>query len=315
MSGSDLTPSIVPKDDDQVANRPARRSQFDVQAAMAKRLEEANARAYEQFKRPREDQQEAKNLEADALEPLDDGRISSDIRGNPRSLFGRRAAIVIKGLVLVPCIGAVALAWWSYGDTVKQMIVELQVATFSQQPSKKSELAMQSRPPLVQADAAESAPAQLAPKAQTSSSVAPGTALPAELAEKLQTMEHDIAAVRQGMEQLKATQEQMARDNAKFAEQNLRTKSAPPRQPVSTPAQERAVVLSALTGSKDPMTPTELATATGQSNRNIRRSLYQMLKSGEIVKHEKGRYGLQPKNSDNADQNGPVPALPRPLAE
>jgi predicted HTH transcriptional regulator len=121
-------------------------------------------------------------------------------------------------------------------------------------------------------------------------------------------MEYDIAAVRQGMEQLKATQEQMARGNARLAEQNQRPKAAPPRQPIS-PTEERAVILGALTDNKGPMTPTELATATGQSNRNIRRSLYQMLKSGEIVRYERGRYGLQPKNNDNADQNGPAPAL------
>jgi hypothetical protein len=59
------------------------------------------------------------------------------------------------------------------------------------------------------------APAQLVPE-----SVAPTTAaLPPDLAQVLQTMSRELASVGQGIEQLKASQEQMARDNARIAEQ------------------------------------------------------------------------------------------------
>jgi hypothetical protein len=69
------------------------------------------------------------------------------------------------------------------------------------------------------------------------------------LAQVLQTMSRDLATVGQGIEQLKASQEQMARDNAKIAEQlkasqeqmsrvivraseqNLRPKTSAPRPP------------------------------------------------------------------------------------
>jgi len=46
-------------------------------------------------------------------------------------------------------------------------------------------------------------------------------------------MTRDLATVQQGIEQLKASQDQMARDNTKVAEQNLRPKtSAPPPRSV-----------------------------------------------------------------------------------
>jgi len=218
------------------------------------------------------------------------------------------------------------------------MIVGLQFAPSSLLPPKEPKLPAQPSPPTVQADAAKAAPPEPAPLARTAlEEEAPKTAaLPPELAELLQKMVRDIAAMGKGIEQLKANQDQMVRDNAKIAEQlkasqeqmvgvvadasnqNLRRRrTAPPPQPIPTPTQERAVILGVLTDNKSPMTPTELATATGQPNRNIRQLLYKMAKSGEIFKHGRGRYGLQPNagNNDNADNNGPVPALPAPQAE
>ena len=62
-------------------------------------------------------------------------------------------------------------------------------------------------------------PPQPAPPAQTAP-VAPTTGpLPAELAQSLQTITRDLARVEQGIEQLKTSQEQISRDNAKLAEQ------------------------------------------------------------------------------------------------
>ena len=72
---------------------------------------------------------------------------------------------------------------------------------------------------LLQTTDAKATSPQPAPLAQTAP-VAPTTApLPAELAQSLQTMARDLATVEQGIEQLKTSQEQISRDNAKMAEQ------------------------------------------------------------------------------------------------
>jgi hypothetical protein len=335
MVFSDFPPSIVPSENDQTANSTPSPKQA---AAMAARLEEANARAYEQYKRVREDKQPSKAPHDATQQPSEVPQITVDtlrptVASDRPSLFGRPAVRGITGFLLVACISVAAIAWRSYGDAVKEMIVGLQFAPSSSAPPKKAELPAQPSPPIVQANAAKSALPQLAPPAQTASNVTPGTALPPELREKLETMAGDIAAVGRGIEQLKANQEQVTRDNAKIAEQlrtsqeqmaafianaskNMRpTRSAPAPQPFPTPTQGRAVILGVLTDNKGPMTPTELATATGQPNRNIRQLLYEMAKSGEIFKYGRGRYGLRPNaGNDNADQNGPVPALPAPQA-
>ena len=87
-------------------------------------------------------------------------------------------------------------------------------------------------------------------------------------------------------------------------------------QPITSPTLERAVILGALTDNKGPMTPSELAIATGQPNRNVRRLLNKMAKSDEISKLGRGRYGLQPTpgNNDNAVKNGLGPVLRAPQA-
>lgn len=78
-----------------------------------------------------------------------------------------------------------------------------------------------------------------------------------ELAQLLQTLARDLANVEQGIEQLKTSQEQMARDNAKATEQlkatreqmasvianaskqNLQPKTtAPPSRPIATPTRK-----------------------------------------------------------------------------
>jgi hypothetical protein len=82
---------------------------------------------------------------------------------------------------------------------------------------------------------------------------------PAELAQLLQTMARDLATVQQGIEQLKASQEQLAGDNAKaveqfkasqeqmtrlvakVSEQDQRVRPpAPPPRPIAEPARRPA---------------------------------------------------------------------------
>jgi septal ring factor EnvC (AmiA/AmiB activator) len=109
----------------------------------------------------------------------------------------------------------------------------------------------QPSPPAVQAAAANTASPQPAPLAQTTpEDVAPIDAAPSpRLAELLDTMVRDLTTAKQEIEHLKAGQEQIARDDAKVAEQlkatqqqmarvianqNLRSKiSAPPPGPTS----------------------------------------------------------------------------------
>ena len=107
--------------------------------------------------------------------------------------------------------------------------------------------------------AAQTASPQAAPPAQTASQdAAPAAApVPPELALSLRTMARDLANVEQGLEQLKASQQQMASDNAKAveqlkasheqmtrliakaSEQNLRSRtSAPPPRPIATPTRK-----------------------------------------------------------------------------
>lgn len=64
---------------------------------------------------------------------------------------------------------------------------------------------------------------------------------------------------------------------------------------------ERAVIVSALTDNREPMTPGELATALGKQPNNIKQLLFKMAKAGEVYRVGKGRYWLEPMNPDNPD--------------
>ena len=115
---------------------------------------------------------------------------------------------------------------------------------------------MTSSPPLENPGLGQTAPEDVAPTA---------AALSPELTQLLQSMARDLATLGQGMELLKASQEQMARDNAnaaeqlkasqeqlarviaktfeaKASEQNLRPRiSAPPPRPTATTPTRRPV--------------------------------------------------------------------------
>src|SRR6267143_1449181 len=159
------------------------------------------------------------------------------VPGN-RPLFDRPAVRGFTGLLLAACIGVAAIAWQSsYGDAAI-------IATWAPQR------VVTSSPPLENPGLAQTAPEDVAPTA---------AALSPELTQLLQSMARDLATLGQGMELLKASQAQMARDNAntaeqlkasqeqmarviaraseaKAAEQNLRPRiSAPPPRPTATP--------------------------------------------------------------------------------
>ena len=175
---------------------------------------------------------------------------------------GGRAVRGFIGLMLAACIGVGAIAWQSpYGDAAKQIIATWapQLVLTSSLPLERPGLPAQPSPATVQAAVAKAAPPQSAPQAQAApEDVAPTVAaLSPELTQLLQSMARDLATLGQGIEQLKASQEQMARDNAnaaeqlrasqeqmarviaKASEQSLRPKiSAPPPRPTAAPTRK-----------------------------------------------------------------------------
>jgi hypothetical protein len=164
-----------------------------------------------------------------------------------------RAVRGLIGLLLAAFIGVAAIAWHSsYGGAAKQITSWApQLVPSSSLPLENPVQPAQRSPPAVQAAAANTASPQPAPLAQTTpEDVAPIDAAPSpRLAELLDTMVRDLTTAKQEIEHLKAGQEQIARDDAKVAEQlkatqqqmarvianqNLRSKiSAPPPGPTS----------------------------------------------------------------------------------
>jgi hypothetical protein len=143
-----------------------------------------------------------------------------------RAVPGKRGRVVrgLIGLMLAACIGIAAVAWQSpYGDAAKQIIASWvpQLVLTSSLPLEKPGLPAQPSPPTVQVAAANTVPTPQAPLAQTApEDVVPvAAALSPELTQLLQSMAQDLATLGQGIEQLKASHQQMARDNANAAEQ------------------------------------------------------------------------------------------------
>jgi hypothetical protein len=178
-----------------------------------------------------------------------------------------RAVRGFVGLMLAACIGVAAFVWQSpYGDAARRIIAGWapQLVLTSSLRLEKPGLPAQPSPPTVQAAAAKAAPPQPAPLAQTApEDVAPTVAaLSPELTQLLQSMARDLATLGQAIEQLKVSQQQMARDHvnavdllrasqeqmarviaktseAKASEQNLRPKiSAPPPRPTAAPTRK-----------------------------------------------------------------------------
>jgi hypothetical protein len=209
--------------------------QTDTRHVMVARADEELAHVYEKITRVDEEiaraEEQLSKLEHDAARhPSDPPQTRKNtfrpaVPGSRPSLGGR-AVRGFAGLMLAACIGVAAFAWQSpsYGEAARQVIARwapqlvptllltLESPGFPAQPS----------PSTIQAATAKTAPPQpAAPLAQTApEGVAPtAAALPPELTPLLQSMARDLATVGQRIEQLKASQEQMARDNANLAEQ------------------------------------------------------------------------------------------------
>jgi hypothetical protein len=156
-------------------------------------------------------------------------------RPGNRASFGRRAVRGLIGFLLAVCIGVASFVWQSpYGDEARERVASWMPESFPTlpqfvltlfQPRESPGLAAQPTPSADQAVAAATAPAQpaasqpAAPAQTAPEAAAPTAALSPESRQLLQSMARDLAAVEQGIEQLKASQEQLTRDNAKLSEQ------------------------------------------------------------------------------------------------
>jgi hypothetical protein len=226
--------------------------QTDPRHVLVARADEELAHAHEQITRAAEEIARAEQQ----LSRL-------DAASGKQGLFDRPAVRGLTGLLLAACIGVAAIAWQSsYGHVAKEIIDRWapQRVVTSSPPLETLGLAVQPNPPAVQAAAAKTAPPQPALLAQSvPEDVAPtAAALPPELKQLLQSMARDLATLGQGIEQLKAGQEQMARDNANTAEQLRASReqmariiaseakaqsprpkmSAPPPRPIATPSRK-----------------------------------------------------------------------------
>jgi len=175
-----------------------------------------------------------------------------------RKSFGRRLLRGVIGMILTACVAGAAMLWQSHGDVVRQIVTKsvapVIVALLSRQESPAVE--QPSPSPVVQTSAVAGA----ATSAAQNSAGNPGASVASpspEAAQLLQSLARELTNLRQDMEQmkaaiaeLKASDDQMAREIVKASdkatdkalEQALRPKvsmaSPPPAQPVVIPVRK-----------------------------------------------------------------------------
>ncbi len=243
------------------------------------RADEGLAHAYEQIARA--DEQIARVNEQVSKLEHDAARNPSAALGRPPSR-GRPMLRGLIGLLLAACIFITAfVSQSSHGDAAKVIFARWapQLILTSSLPMEKPGLPAQPSPSAVQVAAAAPVAAQPTPLAQTAPrDVAPPAApVSPEVAQLLQTIARDLANLEQRIEQLKASQEQMATDNAKAveqlrasqeqmirliakaSEQNLRPKtSAPPPRPIASPTRKPVPKLPSPQARARPQAPVQL---------------------------------------------------------
>jgi hypothetical protein len=164
-------------------------NQTDPIDGMIARIEEANARAYEQFASASE--RALKSEQESTPQPQD----QPDLSAAPKreSSRARPLFFVLIGLLLTASACVTAFAWDpSYGDAAKLVIARW----------------------------ANARVLQTVPLAQTPrDSVPVAPLISPEIAQRLQRAADDLANVERQIEQLKASQEQIVRDNARVVEQ------------------------------------------------------------------------------------------------
>jgi uncharacterized coiled-coil protein SlyX len=185
--------------------------------ALIARTDERLAHAYEQIARA--DEQLARLTEQLEKMERDDARPPS-AGPAPHVPPARPARRALVGLPLAACIVVAALVLHSsYGGEAKLVVARWapQLVSTPSLPSENPPLPAQPAPSIVQVAAAEAAPPQAPPLAQTAPQDAAPTAAAAipDHTELLQTMARDLANVERNIEQLRANQQQIASDNSK----------------------------------------------------------------------------------------------------
>lgn len=183
------------------------------------RADQRLAHAYAQIARA--DEQIARVNEQ--LSKLDQGAAP-----DPSAVLSRRPArrgSLLRGLIgLLLAAGIFLAAFFSqspYGDAARLMIAGWTPQRLLTSPLPPEGFGAQTSPSPVQLAAAEPAAAQSIAASPTAPQDVTPTAAPMapELAQLLQTMARDLANAQQGIEQLKASQEQAARENARAIEE------------------------------------------------------------------------------------------------
>lgn len=191
-------------------------------------------------------------MERDAAREPSAGRQPSV--GSGRQSAPRRPALRVRiGLPLAACIivGALILQWsQGWGAKLAVALWSPQLASTPSVPKENPVFPIQPASSNVQVAASEAVPPQATPVAQVAAATA--TAAIPDHTELLQTMARDLANVERSIEQLRATQQQIASDSAKdiaelkasqeeirrvlarFSEQNMSKTSPPPIQPTPT---------------------------------------------------------------------------------
>ncbi|HEY9451318.1 MAG TPA: hypothetical protein VIR82_01520, partial [Bradyrhizobium sp.] len=138
-------------------------------------------------------------------------------------LRGGRALRGMVGLLLAACIFAFAFVMQSsYGEAAKSTVARWapQLMAVPSSTEKSEEAAQPGQSNVQLAAATPALPQSVQPVQAAAQDTAPVAApTTAELAQMLQTMARDLANLEQGIGQLKANQEQIARDNAKATEE------------------------------------------------------------------------------------------------
>jgi hypothetical protein len=227
---------------------------IEPQNALIARADEQFAHAHEQITRADE---ELARLSEQVAKMERDVAHAPPAGPGPQSPPRRPTLRALVGLTLAACIVVAALVLQSsYGGGAKLVVARWapQLLSTPSLPPENAPLPAQPAPFIVQVAAAEAAPPQATPVAQTAPQDAAPTATAAlpDQTQLLQTMARDLANLERNIEQLKANQQQIASDNSKaiaelkasqeemrrvlarVSEQNLPKTSPPPTQPTPT---------------------------------------------------------------------------------
>jgi hypothetical protein len=186
------------------------------------RLEQANALAYERehsaHKVSRADvlRGDAAVSEAANVNPeLEEPRVLSStgrLDGGPVSSGRARRSRLFLSLFLALCVGVAAIGWWlSDDDVTRRKVVEWASQAVSGLSRQINVLTDQTR-------AADGSRTESRGRESSEKAVAISESQTLELEHALQSVTREIGILKQGVEQLKTSQEQTARDSARIVE-------------------------------------------------------------------------------------------------